>query len=113
MAIALKKQVADYEQARTQGYNVGYASGYKQGHDEGYTEGESVGYQNGHEKGFSEGKQVGYDQGNSDCAIWYFCSLCGGPVFIKPGSEEHKVIIDFFGYHSWAHQECANRSFYR
>jgi len=32
MAIALKKQVADYEQARTQGYNDGYANGYKQSH---------------------------------------------------------------------------------
>jgi len=31
MAIALKKQVADYEIARMQGYNEGFAIGYKKG----------------------------------------------------------------------------------
>ena len=71
-----------------------------------------MGYQNGHEKGFSEGKQVGYDQGKGEWGIWYPCSLCGGPVYIKPISEEHKEIIDFFGYYGWSHLDCANRRFY-
>jgi flagellar biosynthesis/type III secretory pathway protein FliH len=112
MGVSLEKIKLNYEQARNQGYKDGYANGYKKGRDEGYAEGESVGYQNGHEKGFSEGEQVGYDQGASDCSIWCYCCICGEPIYVKPDSEEHKAVIDFFDDQSWAHLECANRRFY-
>ena len=65
MVISLKKQVADYEIARMQGYNKGFDSGYKKGHDEGYEEGEERGYIKGHHEGYVKGEKEGYIDGHN------------------------------------------------
>ena len=113
MGVALEKIKLDYEQIKTQSFNKGFAVGRKQGHQEGYAEGENIGYKKGREDGFEEGKKIGIDQGTSDCTIWYFCVLCGEPIYVKPGSEEHKMIINFFNHYTRAHTKCAQGRFYR
>jgi len=113
MGVSLEKIKLNFEQIRTQAYNEGFAVGRKQGHQEGYAEGETTGYNKGREEGFAEGKHVGIDQGKGEWGIWYLCCICGGFIYVKPNSEEHNEIVDFFDYRGWAHLDCANRRFYR
>jgi len=82
MAIALKKQVADYEIARMQGYNEGFAIGYKKGHDE------------------------GYKKGKQDWGIHFPCYMCGKLVYISTNSDCQKAVIEFLRERRWSHTNC-------
>lgn len=112
MGVSLEKIKLDYEQIRAQAYNEGFQVGHKQGHQDGYAEGENVGYNKGREDGFTEGKHIGIDQGKADCQIWYYCSICGGPLYIKSGSMEHRAIMEYLYSYGWSHPQCVERRFY-
>ncbi len=105
MGISLDKIKLDYEQIHAQAYNEGLQVGQKQGYSQGHNDGSAK----GKEEGRREGKQIGIEQGTRESQIWYFCSLCGGPKYITPGSEDHKAIIYLLGQQGWAHMECARR----
>ncbi len=112
MGISLEKIKLNYEQVRAQAYNEGFQVGHKQGHQEGYAEGENIGYSKGREDGFAEGKHVGINQGKNDYQIWYYCSICGGPLYVKSGSMEHRAIMEYLYSYGWSHPQCAERRFY-
>ena len=46
----------------------------------------------GYEIGFSEGEKLGYNKGKDDWAIWCFCDYCKKPKYIKPNSEDHRLL---------------------
>lgn len=74
LGVALKKQKFDHEKAKEKWYAEGYNQGYKKGHENGYNE--------------------GYNKGMNDWAICVYCCNCWTPLFIKPNSEEHKIVIE-------------------
>ena len=48
----------------------------------------------------------GYQRGVAACRIWYFCCICGKPLYIKPNSEDHKAIVMSMREKGWAHATC-------
>jgi len=48
----------------------------------------------------------GYEKGKVDHAIWYYCAVCGGKIYVKPGSNSHMVIIRYMKEHRWGHTIC-------
>lgn len=49
---------------------------------------------------------LGYDTGKNEHGIWFRCRLCGKPVYIKPGSEEHDICLQVLEYQGRSHQCC-------
>ena len=65
IAIALKKQKADYSKAYNEGFLDGDNNGYNRGHGVGLTEGEDIGLKKGEETGIEKGKQIGFEEGKN------------------------------------------------
>jgi len=38
--------------------------------------------------------------------VWYFCNVCGEPIYIKPGGEAHKAIMQYMSKRGWGHRAC-------
>jgi len=132
MAIALGKQKADYERVSNEsysmgiidgeknGYNMGESNGYSNGWQQGFIAGEKKGNEDGYQKGYAEGlkrgKKEGFDEGaeyiheqtKDQNKIWYYCTVCGEPISIKPNSPAHHFIIDMMRFNGWKHPGCAN-----
>jgi hypothetical protein len=47
----------------------------------------------GKEEGYKKGYDEGYKKGKMEWAIWCDCFYCKEAVFIKPKSDDHKLII--------------------
>ena len=82
MAIALKKQKADYSKVYNKGYNEGFDDGYKEGH------------------------RVGNNKGKKDWGIQFPCARCGGLEYIPQNSDCHQAIKEFLKEHGWGHTQC-------
>ncbi len=95
--IGFKKQKANYNLSRRNGFNAGKKIGYNEGH--------SKGYPKGYPKGYSEG----YDKGKTDWGIWYFCSICGEKIYVRPNSNSHKDIIEHMKEVGWGHKACREK----
>ena len=74
-----------------------YDDSDNKGYNRGFNEGQIEGYENGHDQGYKKGK--------SDWVIWVYCYNCWKPLFIKPDSEDHKILIDTMK--GWlSHSKC-------
>lgn len=59
-----------------------------------------------YEKAYEEGYVEGYNDAFKDYAIWYYCVVCGKPIYVRPNSSSHKAIIEYMREHGWGHSEC-------
>jgi len=55
---------------------------------------------------WEEGYEKGYEDGERENAIWYYCDVCGKPIYVRPNSESHKAIIRYMREHGWGHKSC-------
>ncbi|MEM3845439.1 MAG: hypothetical protein QXU98_07045 [Candidatus Parvarchaeota archaeon] len=55
-----------------------------------------------YDKAYNEG----YEKCFKEYAIWYYCNICGKPIYIKPNSEEHEEIIKHLRNQMWGHKGC-------
>lgn len=56
-------------------------------------------------KVYDNGYSEGYLKAVQDYRIWYFCSVCGKEITIKPKSNSHVAIIGYLKKKGWAHAE--------
>lgn len=59
-----------------------------------------------YEKGYIDG----YDLAESEWRIWYYCSVCGKPMYVKPEDKSHNAIIKYMKEHQWGHSKCLRRN---
>jgi len=55
---------------------------------------------------WEEGYETGYEDGRREYAIWYYCNVCGKPIYGRPNAESHKAIIEYMRQHGWSHVAC-------
>lgn len=55
-----------------------------------------------YERAFNEG----YGKAFKDYAIWYYCAICGEPIYVMPNSNSHKAIMEYMREHGWGHSTC-------
>jgi hypothetical protein len=48
----------------------------------------------------------GFECAKNDFRIHYFCSRCGKPIYLTPGSEAHERMISYMKDHGWGHSSC-------
>jgi len=53
-----------------------------------------------------EARGEGYIQAIEDYAIWYYCAVCGEPIYIDPNDDSHKAMIGYMKDKGWAHASC-------
>lgn len=58
---------------------------------------------------FEVGERSGWYDGKREFAIHVPCSICGGDMTVKPGSEMHQAVVDFFQRNGWGHEGCVNQ----
>jgi flagellar biosynthesis/type III secretory pathway protein FliH len=128
--MALGKMKMDFEKIRNaaydegikygekNGYNMGESDGFKKGwqlgFDKGQKKGDEEGYNKGCAEGLERGKKLGYAEGadyiykklKDQNKLWYYCTVCGKPIFIEPNSPEHQFIIDIMRSNGWKHSGC-------
>lgn len=63
----------------------------------------------GRKKGYNEGYKSGYQKGSTDYKIVYPCSVCGGELLMKPGSNDHVAMKKLMVQAGWAHGECLRK----
>jgi hypothetical protein len=84
----VKKLYQDYKDMlshSTSSCRTCYDNGYGEGHDEGYNE------------GYDEAKAI---------QLWYFCSICGGTIYIEPNGDSHTAMLRYMHEHGWGHAKC-------
>jgi hypothetical protein len=67
---------------------------------------EITSYNRGFKDGYARGFDKGYEQGKEDWQIWFKCSECGEPCYIRPNDKAHKEILKGFVFFGWAHKSC-------
>ena len=55
---------------------------------------------------YSEGYKDGYAKGKDDNAIYYYCNVCGKPIYVQPNSKAHQAVTDAMFEIGWGHQSC-------
>lgn len=55
---------------------------------------------------YNEGYKDGYAKGKVDNAIFYYCKVCGKPLYIQPNSKAHQAVVDAMHERGWGHREC-------
>lgn len=65
-------------------------------------------YENGRKRGYDEGWSEGFDEAIEDYRITYPCSVCGKPVEMMSGDNDHKAMIGYMKEKGWAHSKCFN-----
>lgn len=76
----------------------GHSSIEKEAYYAGLREGKDIGY----ELGYSEG----FDDALKDYRISYPCSVCGKPIEMRSGDDDHKALIDYMKENGWRHAGC-------
>ncbi|MFG1449598.1 MAG: hypothetical protein AAE983_03025 [Thermoplasmataceae archaeon] len=69
---------------------------------------EKLTYENGRSRGYEEGWSDGFDEAIEDYRITYPCSVCGKPIEMMPGDNDHKAMIGYMKEKGWAHSKCLN-----
>lgn len=59
-----------------------------------------------HERAYGLGYDDGYNDAFREFAIWYYCVVCGKPIYVKANSNAHNAIIEYMREHGWGHVEC-------
>jgi len=62
------------------------------------------------EEAYRRGYRDGYEKGRLDHAIWYYCAICGGKIYVKPNSNSHMAIMKYMKEHKWGHTSCHKRN---
>lgn len=72
---------------------------------------EKLSYENGYKRGSKEGWDAGYKLGYYEAEkkfkITYPCSVCGKPMVMDPGGEDHVAMKKYMKEHGWQHGECS------
>lgn len=72
---------------------------------------EKLSYENGYKRGIKEGIDTGYMSGYYEAEkkfkITYPCSVCGKPMVMEPGGEDHIAMKKYMKEHGWHHGECS------
>lgn len=55
---------------------------------------------------YNTGLSTGHEKGKAENRIWFYCSVCGKPVYIEPNTDVHKAVIKYMHEHRWAHSSC-------
>jgi hypothetical protein len=55
-----------------------------------------------YEKGFNDG----YNKGESEWKVFFYCNVCGEPIYIVPTSDSHIALVDYMKEHGWRHKKC-------
>lgn len=50
--------------------------------------------------------EAGYKEGKNDHALLFPCGRCGEPLTIKPGTEIHRLIVEFLREKGIVHEDC-------
>ena len=69
---------------------------------------EKLVYENGRASGYEEGWSDGFDEAVEDYKITYPCSVCGKPIEMMSGDNDHKAMIGYMKEKGWAHKKCFN-----
>ena len=67
---------------------------------------EKLAYKNGRARGYNEGWSEGFDEAIDDYRITYPCSVCGKPIEMKTGDNDHKAMTEYMKEHGWHHGNC-------
>ena len=57
---------------------------------------------------YENGLKRGFDEAVDDYKIAYPCSVCGKPIEMMPGDNDHKAMISYMKEKGWAHSKCLN-----
>jgi hypothetical protein len=49
----------------------------------------------------------GYYEAEKKFKITYPCSVCGKPMVMEPGEEDHIAMKKYMKEHGWHHGECS------
>jgi len=55
---------------------------------------------------YDRGYGDGYAKGKGDHQIYFYCNVCGKPVYITPNSNSHQAVVDLMHEKGWGHQAC-------
>lgn len=58
---------------------------------------------------YDHGYNDGYAKGKEDHQIYYYCVVCGKPVYIAPNSNAHQAVVDLMNEKGWGHQACHDK----
>jgi len=58
---------------------------------------------------YDQGYEDGYAKGKEDHQIYYYCVVCGKPLYITPNSKDHQAVVDYMHEHKWGHQSCHDK----
>lgn len=57
-------------------------------------------------EGFRDGENAGYRKGVNDYKITYPCHICGKPIVMAPGGNDHQAMVEMMKQKGWAHGDC-------
>lgn len=63
----------------------------------------------GRQEGYEEGRNAGYTDGMNQHKITYPCNVCGKPITMYPGSNDHEAMKQFMKQAGWSHAECLKK----
>ena len=55
---------------------------------------------------WEDGRDVGWEHACLEFQINYPCNACGKACIVRPGSGEHKAIIELLSRQGWGHEAC-------
>lgn len=58
---------------------------------------------------YDRGYKDGHAQGKEDNAIYYYCSICGKPIYVTPNRKGHQAVVNYMHEHGWGHQSCHDK----
>ena len=68
-----------------------------------------VDYEGKVEGAYWDGYQAGQTKGKNEYGIWYNCSVCNEPIYLKPNSEPHRLVNEFLRSQKWGHASCHDK----
>ena len=55
---------------------------------------------------YRKAKADGFKEAEEEFKITYPCNVCGRPIVMRPGDEDHKDAINYLNSAGWGHSTC-------